>query len=99
MITWLPRRLTSTNPRAASNAQTSRPERTRSLGNPDLDLRYVHFGVKTLRDFLGRCALEEELKRFLEVRVRLLDRIALTRDIELGTERDIAVAFPLDDRG
>jgi len=40
MTTWLPRRGTSTKPWPASSTHTSLPERTRSLPNGDLKVRY-----------------------------------------------------------
>src|SRR6478672_409098 len=99
MTMWLPRRRTSTNPCDASKAQTSRPESTRSLGNVDLDFRYVHFAVHTAADFIRRRAFEKQLKSFLQVFARVLDRIALAGDVQLRAERDVAVAFALDHRG
>ena len=43
---WLPRRLTSTKPWTARIRQTSRPERTRSLANRDLDVGHVDLAAK-----------------------------------------------------
>ena len=57
--TWLPHCLASTKPWEARMRQTSRPERTRSLPNGDLDLRHVDLSTKVPVDFLGGGRLEE----------------------------------------
>jgi hypothetical protein len=43
--------------------------------------------------------LEEQLNRFAEIVFRLLNRIALARDVELRAERDVTISFRLDDGG
>ena len=62
---WLPLRRTSENPCAASMAQTSRPDSTRSLANRHLDVRHIDFIVKPPLDFVGRCSLVKKLKSLL----------------------------------
>jgi hypothetical protein len=46
----------------------------------------------------GICRLAEEINRFLQIRANGLDRVTLARDIELGTEPYISVAFTINDR-
>jgi hypothetical protein len=79
-------------------AQTSRPERTRSLPNLDLKSRHKYFGVPPSFDlgWIGR--LKEEFNGFLQICASCLDGIALARDIQLGTESNISVALALNDR-
>src|SRR5262245_23949036 len=78
-------------------AHTSWPERTRSLPNGHLDLSNVDLPAESSRDFLPRSGLEEELQRLSQMITGELDRVALTRDIQLGAEGDVSVPFPLDD--
>src|SRR6266566_2746041 len=73
MTMWLPRRRTCANPCRARIAHTWRPDRTRSLPNFHLDLRYEELARQPTGDFLGGCALEEEFQRFLEVVAGFLD--------------------------
>jgi hypothetical protein len=79
-------------------AQTSRPERTRSLPNLNLKSRHKYLRMPTLFD-LGRIRrFEKQLHCFLQVRAGSFDSVALTRDIELRTKTDVPAAFPFDDR-
>jgi hypothetical protein len=79
-------------------AQTSRPERTRSLPNLDLKSRHKYFGVPPSFDLGWIRRLEEQLNGFLQICASGLDGIALTRDIQLGTEPNVSVALALNDR-
>src|SRR5215471_4720985 len=96
MMTWLPRWRTRTNPCEASSWQTSRPEKTRSLGNAYLDRGYVHLTAQALGDFGLVGGFEEELHGLDEIRPSLLDRVTLARDIQLRAQRHEAVAFALN---
>jgi hypothetical protein len=80
-------------------AQTSRPERTRSLPNLDLKSRYKYFGVPASFDFGWIRRFEKQLDRFLQVCTSTLDRVALARDIELGTKPNVPLALALNDCG
>src|SRR6266478_5327431 len=80
-------------------AQTSRPERTRSLPNLYLEPRDKNFGV-TAAFYLARiCRLKKQLDRFLKIVARRFDRIALAGYVEFRAKPDIAVTFPLNNRG
>ncbi len=77
-------------------AQTSRPDKVRSLPNGNLELRYENLATDAFLDFFGRSALEEELERFSQVFPSRLDRVALAGDIEFRAQRHVAVAFTLN---
>ena len=85
IIRWLPRWRTETNPFCSSIRHTSEPDRTRSLPNRNLNLRYKDFAVKSTGNlgFVGR--LEKQRQRFDEVCARLFNRRALAGDIEFRT--------------
>jgi hypothetical protein len=51
---------------------------------------------KPLLDLGWRGALKKQFHRFLKISTSLLDGVALTRDIKLGTEGDIALVFRAD---
>ena len=97
MTMWLPRRRTSENPWAARILQIALPERTRSLGNRDLELRHIDLVMKPFADLLRGGGFEEKLQRLLQIRPGLPDAVALAGDVQLGTKGDVAVTFPLDD--
>src|SRR6476469_6945822 len=96
---WLPRRRTSTNPCCARIRQASRPDITRSLPNLDLEPRNEDLVLQTALYFGRIRALEEQLEGFDEIAPRLLDRVTLARDVQLGTEGDVSIPFPFDDPG
>lgn len=77
--------------------QTSLPERTRSLPNRDLNLRYEYFRVSAARDLRLVRYFEEQRERFHEIGSSFLNRGALTGDVEFRTRSDEAVVFPLND--
>ena len=79
--------------------QTSRPERTRSLANRDLDLGHIDLAAQAPVDFPGGRGLEKQRERLGEVVARLGHGRALARDIDLGAERHVAVALAFDDSG
>ena len=74
MTIWLPRWRTCSNPCCANNRHSSRPEKTRSLPNRDLDPRDEDLVVESCVDLFRVRCLEEELERLLEVGTRLVDR-------------------------
>lgn len=61
MTTWLPRRRTSRNPCVASSAQSSPPEKTRSLPSPDLQRGDEDLAMHPRGDFRGIGGFEKEL--------------------------------------
>lgn len=58
---WLPRRRTSAKPCRSSMAQTSLPDKTRSLPKGNLKLGDEHLTVLARRDFGGRSTFVEQL--------------------------------------
>ena len=58
----------------------------------------VHLRMKATFDFGRIGTLEKQLDGFFEVGRGRLDRVALAGHIKLGTERDIARPFLLDNR-
>ena len=52
--------------------------------------------MEPLSDLLGRGSLDEQGKRLFEIASRLLDRVSLACDVELGAESDVAIPLPLD---
>ena len=72
--------------------QASRPDRTRSLTNRNLDLRYVDFASQAPIDLAGRCGLEAQGKGFGEIVAGLGHGLALARNVQIGAERHIAIA-------
>lgn len=76
-------------------AQTSRPERTRSLPNLNLKSRHKYFGVPPSFDLAWIRCLEEQLNGLLQICARGLDCLALARDVKLGTESNVSVALAL----
>jgi hypothetical protein len=98
ITTWLQRCRTSRKPCFARMAQTSRPERTRSLPNLNLKSGHKYFGVPPAFNLTWICCLKEEFNGLLQIRARGLDCLALARDIKLGTESNVSVALALNDR-
>ena len=68
------------------------------LGNRDLDPGYVHLRPESVSDLLGGSCLEEEFECFEEIVARFGHGLALTGDVDFRAQRNIAIAFPLDDR-
>ncbi|BAM05348.1 hypothetical protein PSMK_31890 [Phycisphaera mikurensis NBRC 102666] len=99
MTAWLPRRRTSSKPWALSGSQQSFPEKVRNLGNADLQRGDGYVAPQAVVDLDGICGLQKEFHRFLQVRPRLGDRVALARDVDFGADADVAVAVGGDDRG
>jgi hypothetical protein len=77
-------------------AQTSRPERTRSLANLELKPCHKYFGVASSFDLAWIRRFEEELNGFLQLGASGLD--ALACDVELGTKSNASVALVFNDR-
>ena len=98
IITWLPRCRTLLNPCFVMIAQTSLPERARSLPKSDLDLCHKHFAMKTFFYLLRGRRFKEEFKSLAQIVSRLLDRIALAGNIDLRTQRNISISFSFDYR-
>ena len=63
--------------------QTSRPERTRSLPNGDLDLRDVDLSSNVPVEFLRGGGLKEKGQGFRQVRACFGNGVSLACDIEL----------------
>jgi hypothetical protein len=59
MILWLPRWRAATNPFCSRIPQISEPDRTRSLPNRYLNLRYEYFAAESPVDFRRACVFEE----------------------------------------
>jgi ABC-type metal ion transport system substrate-binding protein len=93
---WLPRRRTSTNPCNARISQTSRPERTRSLPNADLNLRYENFAAHASLNFVARSAFKEQLKSFSQILASRLHSLALAGDVQFWTQGDETIVFALN---
>src|ERR1039457_3527149 len=98
MTMWLPRLRTSTKPCRATIAQTSLPERTRSLPSGNLHLSDVYVAMEALFHFLGRCAFEKQLQRLPQIVPGLFNTVPLAGNIQLRTQRHIAIAFRFDNR-
>ncbi len=96
MIRWLPRRRTAWNPSDFEIRQTSSPERTRSLPNRDLDLGDKNFRVETLFDLARVGGFKEQSPGLDQIGAGLLDRVALTGDVQIGTQGYKAVVLALD---
>ena len=79
--------------------QTSRPERTRSLPNGDLDLCHVDLSTKVPVEFLRGGGFEEQGQRFRQVRARFGYAVSLACDIYFVAQGDISVALTFDDCG
>src|SRR6266853_374552 len=90
---------TTRKPSFSSMRQISWPEKTPSLGIRRLEPRDEHLRMKTALDLFVRRAFEEKLDRFFQIGRRFFYRLALAGDIELRAERDVALAFALDDCG
>ena len=96
MIRWLPRCRAAANRFRSRIWQTSSPERTRSLPNRNLDLRDEDLGAQTVANFGRVRSLEEQRKRFYQIRSGLFDRRALTCNVEFRTKRHKSIVFSLD---
>src|SRR3990172_833172 len=96
MTMWLPRLRTSTKPWRATIAQTSLPERTRSLPSGNLHLGDVDVAMEALLHLFGRCAFEKQLQRFPKIVPGLFNTVPLAGNIQLRTQRHIAIAFSFD---
>src|SRR5574338_1207531 len=85
-------------PSRSTIRRTSWPDRTRSLPTRRLEPRDEDFCVKSSFDFGRIGALQEQFHRFFQIGCRLLHGIALTCDVQFGTERHIPVTLPFNDR-
>src|SRR5580698_4272883 len=90
---WLPFRRTSENPRRERMAHTSRPDRTRSLPNLYLESGDEHFSVPSALDLTFVGGFQEQFNRFLQILAGGFDAVALTGNVKLGAQSDIAIAF------
>ena len=70
--------------------QTSRPERTRSLPNGDLDLRDVDLSSNVPVEFLRGGGLKEKGQGFRQVRACFGNGVSLACDIYFGAQGDIS---------
>src|SRR5438094_10611867 len=96
---WLPRLRTSTKACLNRIAQTSLPERTRSLPSRNLHLRDINLAVKALLYLFGRRTFEKQFQRFSKIIPGLFDTVPLARNIQLRTQRNITITFSFDDCG
>lgn len=98
IMRWLPRWRTARKPCTSRIWQISRPDRTRSLANRDLNLGHQHLAVIAPLH-LGRiCSFKKKSERFHQIRPGLFDRSALTGNVEFRAQRHKGVVFPLNDR-
>lgn len=88
---WLPRLRTSTKPCLARIAHTSRPERTRSLPNGNLDLCHENLAVEPSLRLLSRSCFEEQFQRFFEIRTCFLNGAALAGDVNFRAQSHISM--------
>src|SRR3990172_10542691 len=95
---WLPRRRASRNPCCSSIRQTSRPERTRSLPIRRFELGHEDLLSPSLLNLLRVRGFEKQIHSFSQVIEGHFDRLALARDVELGTKGDVGIALSFDDR-
>jgi|HubBroStandDraft_5_1064220.scaffolds.fasta_scaffold835695_2 hypothetical protein len=79
-------------------AHTSRPERTRSLPNLYLESGDEHFSVPSALDLTFVGGFQEQFNRFLQILAGGFDSVALTGNVKLGAQSDIAIAFAFDNR-
>jgi hypothetical protein len=93
---WLPLRRASEKPFRERMAQTSRPERTRSLPNLYLKASYKYLRVTTPLDLVFIRGFQKQFDGFLKILASLLNRCALTGNVKLGTKPDISIALALD---
>jgi len=75
------------------------PRKDAKLPNRDLNLRDENFAAGTARNFGRVGGLEEQRKRFCQIRSGFLDRRALAGNVEFGTERHKSIVFSLDNGG
>ena len=61
--------------------QTSRPERTRSLANRDLDAGHIDFAAQAAINFLCGGGFEEQTQRFSQIVARFGHGVSLAGDI------------------
>src|ERR671923_121074 len=80
-------------------SHTSRPDNTRDLPNRYLHTRHEDLVMKPVLHFRWIGALKEQLQCFCKVASRLFDGIALARNVQLRTQRDVSISFSLDDGG
>ena len=97
MIRWLPFWRTGTNPFCSRMRQISKPERTQSLPNRELNLSYEHFSVESARDFGWAGCFEEERERLNEVGAGFFNGCALAGDVEFRAERDETLVLAFDE--
>ncbi len=98
MIAWLPRRRTSLKPCRARIAQTSRPDRTRSLANDRLNARHVKLIRVAARQLLLRRRFQEARYGLLQIGARLSHRPPLAGRAQLGAERHVPIILTPNDR-
>lgn len=79
--------------------QTSRPERTRSLPNRNLDLSDNQLPAVPPAHLSRLCCLEKQRQGFHQVRACFFEGRALTGDIQFRTQRDEAIVLRLNDSG
>src|SRR5438874_4446422 len=99
MMRWLPLWRIAANPFCSRMRQMSKPERSRSLPNRNLDLSHENFIVKPPGDFGRFSRFKKQRERLNEVGARFFDRIALARDIEFRAQRHETIVVTFDNGG
>src|SRR5271165_6407101 len=98
MMMWRPLRRTSTNPCRTRSAQSSRPEKTRSLPNFYLKPGDKDFRMPAALDLARVSRFQEKFNRLLQVLACIFDGVSLARNIELRAQGHIPIAFALNNR-
>jgi hypothetical protein len=80
-------------------AQTSRPEKTRSLPNLYLESGNKDLSVPSALDLTFVGGFQERFNRFLKIPAGGFDTVALAGNVEFGTQSDVAIAFAFNDGG
>jgi len=93
---WLPRFLTSTKPCFSRIWQTSFPERTRSLPNGYLHVCDIDLLMQSSLDFFWGGCFKKKFQCLLKVFPGFIDSDPLTCNIQLRTQSDVSVIFPLN---
>ncbi|MDE0306993.1 MAG: hypothetical protein OXI87_19245 [Albidovulum sp.] len=95
----LPRRRTSKKPKDARNRQASRPDRTRSFANRDLDMSRKDFAAQALADLFDVGRLETQGQRFGKIAACLVNGDSLTGDANFRARGRISLVLAFNDRG
>ena len=86
-------------PMFCKDLHTSRPDSTRNLPNRNLQTRHENLAVEPVLDFRGISRFKEQFDGFYQIASRLFDGAPLTRDVQFGTQGNIAIALSFYDPG